>query len=287
MMMHMAHRLVLLTVLLSGCLGAVRATAEEIAVVLKDPPASGEVVFLLFDSATAFGDLRDPVKTVTFPLDGRDRYLISDVPPGTYALLVYHDVNGNGLVDRNYIGIPSELGFSNGYRPKGPPSYLRAAFELQPDEAREFAMALRRPLGPRGRVGVGVGVIGSSSPYRDYDGGIYQVIPALTYTGERLQIYGPMIRYGLVGSDKIRLAAIGAYRMGAYEEDDSDALRGMGDAEGTFLAGLAMQSEFPYGVDLSLSYVHDTLGKIGGGEALMEVGKSFQYKRLRIAPRWA
>ncbi len=34
--------------------------------------------------------------------------------PGTYALALYHDENGNGKVDRNAIGIPQEgFGFSN------------------------------------------------------------------------------------------------------------------------------------------------------------------------------
>jgi outer membrane protein len=277
-------RAVILLFCMAG--GALRTHAGEIAVEIGNAPATGTVVCVLFDSANAFGDLRDPVKTVDFPFDGRAEYRLTDVPPGTYALLVYHDENVNGRVDRNFIGIPREpLGFSNGYRPKGPPSYRRAAFTLQPEQTRRFRMDLRRPLGERGRLGVGIGVIARSSPYRDYDGGVYQVIPAVTYTGERLQIYGPSIQLGLAGSGRLRLAATGEYRIGGYAEDDSDILDGMGDAESTFLAGLALQSEFANGIDLSLGYMHDALDRIGGGEARFELEKSFQYGILRLTPK--
>ena len=33
---------------------------------------------------------------------------ISDLKYGTYALALFHDINGNGELDRNLIGIPSE-----------------------------------------------------------------------------------------------------------------------------------------------------------------------------------
>ena len=39
---------------------------------------------------------------------------IADVPPGRYAAQVFHDVNDDGEVHRNLLGIPTEpIGFSN------------------------------------------------------------------------------------------------------------------------------------------------------------------------------
>ena len=32
------------------------------------------------------------------------------LPAGTYAISVYQDANANGKIDRNLIGIPTELG---------------------------------------------------------------------------------------------------------------------------------------------------------------------------------
>jgi len=261
------------------------ANAAEMTVSLDNPPAGGEIVFVLYDSPNTFGDLRDPAKVVAQPVDGRQVFHIRDIPDGRFALLVFHDENDNGRLDKNFIGIPKEpLGFSNRYKPKGPPSFNRAAFVLTEEESRHFDVELYRPLGKYGRLGAGIGVIARSSPYRDYNGGVYQVIPAITYNGDRLQVYGPNIQVGLVGSGKLRLAATGRYRIGVYEEDESDFLLGMGDRENTLMAGLAVQAELPGGVDLSLSYEHDMLGRIGGGEARLGLSKSFQFGVARLSP---
>jgi MipA family protein len=275
----------LVAVVLLVAIGAERSYAAEVAVRLENPPESGTVALALFDSANTFGDLRDPFRLETYTLDGREVYVLADIPAGEYALMVYYDENGSMAIDKNFIGIPTEpLGFSNNYQPKGPPSYSRAAFTLAPDEQREFTMELYRPLGKRGRLGVGLGAISRSSPYRDYDGGVTQVIPAITYNGSHLQILGPNISYGLVGSGKVRLAAAGTYRLGVYDEDDSDYLAGMGDRDSTFMAGLALQGELPMGFDMALNYQHDLLDRIGGGEARFAIDKSFQFGTLRFSP---
>ena len=259
--------------------------ASQLLVRIHNPPASGTVAFMLFDSANAFGDLRDPIILVRYSLDGRDQFAIEDVPPGEYALLVYHDENNNNRIDKNFIGIPKEpVGFSNGYQPKGPPSYQRAAFTLAKDDTRTMDIELARPLGEFGRIGIGVGVIARTSPYVDYDGAVTQFIPAITYNGERLQIYGPNIQLGLIGSGKLRLAATGRYRIGAYKQDDSDFLEGMGDRRGTFMVGPAIQAELINGLELSAGYEHDVLDKIGGGEAHLKLDKSFELGILKLTP---
>ncbi len=260
-------------------------SAAELTVRLDDALSDGTGVFVLFDSANTFGDLRDPSLVVEFSLDGRDIYHIENIFPGEYALLVYHDENNNHRLDKNFIGIPTEpLGFSNRYQPNGPPSYSRAAFVLAEGESRHFDVKLLRPLGEFGRLGIGLGVIARSSPYRDYDGSVTQVIPAIIYNGDRLQVFGPNIRLGLVGSGKFRLAATGSYRMGAYEENESDFLEGMGDRKSTFMAGLALQAELPVGVIISANYEHDVLDRIGGGWARLAFDKSFQFGVLQLSP---
>ena len=55
--------------------------AAELTVCLDNPPATGTVAFVLFDTANAFGDLRDPAKVVRRPLDGREVYRIENVSP--------------------------------------------------------------------------------------------------------------------------------------------------------------------------------------------------------------
>ena len=59
---------------------------------------------------------------------------IEGVPPGTYAAQAFHDENGNGVLDRNILGIPEEaMGFSNDAPMRmGPPRFDAAAFAVGP-----------------------------------------------------------------------------------------------------------------------------------------------------------
>jgi uncharacterized protein (DUF2141 family) len=52
--------------------------------------------------------------------------------PGKYALAVFHDLNENDVLDKNFFGIPKEpYGFSNDFRPKfSPPSFSDCAFDV-------------------------------------------------------------------------------------------------------------------------------------------------------------
>lgn len=58
---------------------------------------------------------------------------LKDIPAGTWAVLAYQDENGNGQLDRNFIGIPKEnYGFSRDAAGKfGPPGFDDAAIEVR------------------------------------------------------------------------------------------------------------------------------------------------------------
>ncbi len=259
--------------------------AAEIEVRFENPPERGILVFRFYNSANAFGDLRKATKQVKLRVDRSNRYLFSDITPGEYALIVYHDANENGQLDENFIGIPTEpIAFSNRYQPKGPPSYSRARFVLEEGTKQQMQLKFYRALGHSGRIGLGIGIIIQTSPYKDSDEGVYQPIPAIAYYGERFQGLGPRIQIGLIGSGDLRIAATAEYRIGAYEEDDSDFLEGLGDREDTLMAGLAVEYELPEGVDLSASYAHDVLDRIGGGEARVKLSKSYQWRQFQFSP---
>jgi uncharacterized protein (DUF2141 family) len=55
-----------------------------------------------------------------------------DLVPGTYAVTVHHDEDGDGKLNRNLLGIPREgYGFSNDAQALlGPPSFASAAVQL-------------------------------------------------------------------------------------------------------------------------------------------------------------
>lgn len=260
--------------------------AASITVKLAEAPSGGELRLLLFDSAVSFGRFSDPAREVRFPADGRTSFTLADIPPGLYAVVAHHDPNGDGEFDKNFIGVPREpIAISRGYRPKGPPVFASANFILTPGEDRVEELELYQVLGKYGLFGVGLGVIGRSSPYPDSDAGVFQPIPAITFNGSNLQWFGPSLRYGLVGQDRLRLAATASYRLRAYDEDDSPALAGMGDRRDTLMAGLAVIGELPAGVNLSLGYEHDVLGRIGGGTAQLRASRSFQWGITRFSPQ--
>jgi len=260
--------------------------AAELAVRVSGAAAGDALVIQVYDSASAFGDFREPLRSVRVVAVPETTYTVDGVPPGDVAVVVYVDENNNGYLDKNFIGIPKEpLGISNGYRPKGPPVFDRARFAVAGDEPTVVDIGIYKVLGERGRLGIGAGVIGQGSPYAGSDTTVLQPIPAITYNGERLQWLGPNLQYSLAGSGAWRLAASASYRIGAYEEDDSPELAGLGDRDGTLMAGLGLRYEAPMGLNLVLRYEYDVLDKIGGGTASARVSKSYQAGWLRIAPQ--
>lgn len=68
------------------------------------------------------------------PVNGREMVEVDfeNIPYGTYAISIYQDLDENGKLDANFIGIPKEpVGFSNDHRPKmGPPKFNGAKFDL-------------------------------------------------------------------------------------------------------------------------------------------------------------
>ena len=60
---------------------------------------------------------------------GTLRFVIDDLAPGRYALSAFHDENGNGDLDTNLVGIPTEgYGFGNDAKATfGPPDFEAAA----------------------------------------------------------------------------------------------------------------------------------------------------------------
>lgn len=58
--------------------------------------------------------------------------IFHDIPPGRYAVAVVHDLDENGELTTNFMGIPKEpVGVSNNAKGRfGPPSFEAAVFEV-------------------------------------------------------------------------------------------------------------------------------------------------------------
>lgn len=92
--------------------------------------ADGSLMIALYDKA---GDWRErPVRSLQqAATPGSVRVNFADLPPGSYAIALYHDRNGNGKLDSNVMGIPREpYGFSGKAPTMGPANWEQARFEV-------------------------------------------------------------------------------------------------------------------------------------------------------------
>jgi outer membrane protein len=263
-----------------------RAMGAELDIRVDPAPTAGRVKALLFDSPNTFMDLRDPVQTLDLERGAISTGKISNLSPGKYALVVFSDENDNGLLDKNFLGIPREpFGFANHYWPKGPPTFDRASFQLKTNEVKIIDVQLRSVFGKRALLGLGVGVIAQTRPYRGADRLIVRPIPAISYIGKNVQVIGPHVQYSFLRSRHFGVAATVGYRVGAYKEEDSPLLQGLGDRKGTLMGGVGVQTFLPWGFNLTTGYSHDLLNRFNGGTARLRLAKAFQGGPLTLTPQ--
>ena len=91
----------------------------------------GDVRVALFDGAESF-EKQEPFAGSFAAVTGSEARLVFSVPPGTWGISGFHDLNGNGELDANLLGIPTEpFAFSNGAMGSfGPPTFDQIAFPV-------------------------------------------------------------------------------------------------------------------------------------------------------------
>lgn len=127
--------MVLAALLMSGVMGA-QAYAGELTVQVSGiTQAKGDILVAVFDQKGQW--LKQSVfRQKTAAVQDKVVLMFDNLPEGEYAISVMHDVNGNGKLDSNAIGIPSEpYGFSNDAAGSfGPPSYDDAKIKVGADK---------------------------------------------------------------------------------------------------------------------------------------------------------
>ena len=131
----------LIGVLTLSLLPGTAANADELTVSVDNIKEAGEIHIAIYDSADAFeadrgekggaapGITQGTIEMVE-PGSVTYRY---ELPPGTYAIGIFHDANLNNRLDNYFFGVPREqYGFSNNARGfMGPPSFEDAAFLVE------------------------------------------------------------------------------------------------------------------------------------------------------------
>ncbi|MCA1979188.1 MAG: DUF2141 domain-containing protein [Thiobacillus sp.] len=112
-------------------LAATGAQAATLTVNLDGvQPGGGALTVLLFDRADGFPKEAKARARHTLPAGSR-AIALEGLKPGDYAVLAYHDENGNGELDRFLGMIPKEgWGLSNNPKVSGKPAFKDAAIAL-------------------------------------------------------------------------------------------------------------------------------------------------------------
>lgn len=97
---------------------------------------TGRVGCALFSGPTGFPMDNRTARQLWLPADPKGVICrFDEVPVGSHAISVGHDVNGNDKVDTNFVGMPTEQwGVSNNVRPRlRAPRFDEAAFKMPAD----------------------------------------------------------------------------------------------------------------------------------------------------------
>ncbi len=132
----MFHSILFAAAFIIGTTAQAQAADLKVSIV-GAKPATGQLLISIFERSETW--MKSPVagQTLNVAADGSSQGTFS-LPSGTYAIALIHDANGNGKMDTNALGIPTEaFGFSIGARARfGPPAFTKAAFKLTEPDSR-------------------------------------------------------------------------------------------------------------------------------------------------------
>ena len=89
----------------------------------------------LYDQARYPDDDAEPVASADVKVaEGDNVITLTNLPPGSYAIQTFQDINGNNKMDTSWLGIPLEpFGFSRDAQPRlSKPRFAAVKFDLAP-----------------------------------------------------------------------------------------------------------------------------------------------------------
>jgi uncharacterized protein (DUF2141 family) len=126
-------------------LATTAATAADLTVTIKDVrSANGSVLIVAYDEGSFGKPELAKARQKANANAGEVTFVFHNLPAGKYAASAFHDENGNGQLDRNSLGVPTEgYGFSNDAQgTAGPPKFAQAAFEFDGKANKSISFSL-------------------------------------------------------------------------------------------------------------------------------------------------
>lgn len=132
--------------LLAAVLACGQAAAADLVVVVRNVAHDkGAVKAVLYATPETFRKEDKALAVRSLPAQpGELSFAFDGLAPGTYAVVAYHDENGNGQLDRFLGMIPTEgWGLSNNPEVSGPPAFAPSAFAVTEGEPARTVIDLR------------------------------------------------------------------------------------------------------------------------------------------------
>ena len=118
--------------------------ADTLALHIDNIPQShGRLMIQVLASEAQFKDEAPAAAQLVLPAQaGSVRFSTDALPSGRYSIRVMHDLDGNGKLNTNMVGMPREpWGFSNNAKGSfGPPSWKDAVFEVSGDTEQRIEL---------------------------------------------------------------------------------------------------------------------------------------------------
>jgi uncharacterized protein (DUF2141 family) len=123
----------LVGILVAGIVFTSACRGADLTVTCENIRSTRGTIRLELDTGDAPWDNKSPPNYTADvkPVGSSVTYTFKDLPPGTYALGVFHDENDNGKLDTNFLGVPREgFGFSNNPTFLRKPTFKESSFEI-------------------------------------------------------------------------------------------------------------------------------------------------------------
>lgn len=119
--------------------GSSAASTATLTLNFEREARTGRIMVALYDSQAAYDGEGQPVRHAMVDASADPAAAVFEgLPTGTYGAKMFHDVNGNGRMDTNPFGMPTEpYAFSNNaVGNMGPAGWDRASFAVSGDTAQ-------------------------------------------------------------------------------------------------------------------------------------------------------
>jgi uncharacterized protein (DUF2141 family) len=120
----------------AALLAPLGALAADLSLSVADGPAADATLYVaLYDSAAGFSGSQSLASQMVPMRAGTARLVFPGLAPGRYAVRAFADENGNGKLDTNLMGMPTErYGFSNDAKGnRAAPDFEAAAISVDAD----------------------------------------------------------------------------------------------------------------------------------------------------------